>query len=291
MKKYISYVSRSGEVISTGEYESLNSRFLHNTFLGRIFLFFLTRRIFSKMVGLFLSSSLSKMKIKSFIKKNKIDMSTYECVKYKSFNDFFTRKKKEEFLNFKNDTDSFISPCDGKLEVFKIDDNLILDIKNSLYNIKELIEDDTKAINYKNGYALVFRLTVSDYHRYMFIDDGSITYNKYIKGRLNTVRPIAVRSRSVYTQNAREVSILETSNFGKICTIEVGAMCVGKICNHKMSGFKKYDEKGYFKFGGSTIVLLVEDGKIVLDDDILRNSNAGYETIVNIGMKIGKKLA
>lgn len=290
MKKYLKYINRNGEEIESFEFESLNTKFLHNTYLGRFCLFFLTRRIFSKMIGLFLSSSLSKVKIKSFIKKNHIDMMSYEEKKYKSFNDFFTRSKKREFLDFKSNEEEFLSPCDAKLEVFKISDDLVLNIKNSKYKISDLIKDGTLASIYKNGYALVFRLTVTDYHRYMFIDDGSIIYNKYIKGRLNTVRPIAVRTRKVYTENAREVSVLETSNFSTICQIEVGAMCVGKICNHKLNSFKRYDEKGYFKFGGSTIVLLVKEGTILIDEDILRNSNVGYETVVNIGMKIGKKL-
>lgn len=291
MKKFLEYKDLNANLVKSNEYESLNSKFLHNTLLGRFFLFFLTRRIFSKMVGLFLSSRLSRIKIKSFIKKNKIDMSTYENIKYKSFNEFFSRKKKEEYLSFNSNQSDLVSPCDSKLEVFKISDDLILDIKNSKYYIKDLLKNEELSLKYKGGYALVFRLCVTDYHRYLFIDDGTITLKKYIKGRLNTVRPIAVRSRKVYTENAREYSILKTSNFGDVCQIEVGAMCVGKIVNHDVYEFKRYDEKGYFKFGGSTIVLLFEKDIISLDETIIKNSHEGYETVVKVGDKIGKRMA
>ena len=165
---------------------------------------------------------------------------------------------------------------------------MILDIKNSKYHISDLLKDEEVAKKYNNGLALVFRLTVSDYHRYIYIDDGNVLAKKHIKGRLNTVRPIAVRTRRVYTENAREWMLLKTKNFGNICQIEVGAMCVGKIKNHDVTTFKKYDEKGLFLFGGSTIVMLLENNKVKIDDDIIYNTKNQYETIVKVGMKIGK---
>ena len=51
---------------------------------------------------------------------------------------------------------------------------------------------------------------------------------------------------------------------------------------------KKGDEKGYFEFGGSTVVLLLQNGKVRLDADLVENSENGYETIVRMGERIGK---
>ena len=115
-----------------------------------------------------------------------------------------------------------------------------------------------------------------------------IDSRKIIKGRLHTVRPIAVENESVFIQNSREVSMLHTKNFDDIYMCEVGAMMVGKIVNEKTEGnFKRGEEKGYFKFGGSTIILLVNN--VSIDKDILINTNENIETVVKMGEVIGKR--
>jgi phosphatidylserine decarboxylase len=70
--------------------------------------------------------------------------------------------------------------------------------------------------------------------------------------------------------------------------IEVGAMLVGRIKNANKTTFKKGEEKGYFDFGGSTVVLLVNKD-IKIDDDILAQSAKGIETKVSYGERIGEK--
>ena len=69
--------------------------FLYGNVIGRFIIKFLSLPFISKLIGLFLSGRFSKLFIKPFIKKNNIDMSIYEDVKYKSFNSFFVRKKKQ----------------------------------------------------------------------------------------------------------------------------------------------------------------------------------------------------
>ena len=63
---------------------------------------------------------------------------------------------------------------------------------------------------------------------------------------------------------------------------------MGKIVNHNTHMFSRLEEKGYFEFGGSTIVLLIQHGKVRLDADLVENSENGYETIVRMGERIGK---
>ena len=43
-----------------------------------------------------------------------------------------------------------------------------------------------------------------------------------------------------------------------------------------------------FLYGGSTIILLLEEGKVVIDDEIMTNTENGFETIVKMGEKIGE---
>lgn len=290
MKKYIKYVDRSGNEIVSSEHDTKSLRFLYHTFFGRCILFLLTRRIISKLVGLYMSTWISKIHIKSFIKKNRIDLSKCEKSKFKSYNDFFTRKLKPETIGINEDKNVFISPCDAKLTVYPITKELMVPIKNSIYSISSILKNKFLAEEYADGFCFVFRLTVSDYHRYCYIDDGTKKGNCFIKGVLHTVQPIATESRLVYHENCREYTILHTENFDSVVQIEVGAMCIGKIKNkHTEYAFKKGEEKGMFLFGGSTIVLLVKNNQIDIDSDILENTAEGLETVVKIGSQIGIK--
>ena len=278
-------VDRKTKKERTLEYSG-SIKFLYTSFLGRIILKLVTCSFVSKIVGKYMNSRLSIKRINKIIKNNNIDMNLYEKKEYTSFNDFFIRHKKN--INFSMNKNDFISPCDSKLLAIKLNKDSSFDIKGSNYNLKTIVEEDLTK-KYENGYALIFRLEVTDYHRYHFIDDGTIDNYKYIKGKLNTVQPIAYNKKIFHT-NSREWTTLHTKNFGDILEVDVGALCVGKITNNKkINNFKKGDEKGYFEFGGSTIILFVQDKKIIIDNDILLNSTLGKETIVNCGEKIGIK--
>ena len=261
--------------------------FLYNNILGRIILKILNNRLISKIVGSYMNSSLSKKRINKTIKNNNINMSLYEKRDFKSFNDFFTRHKIN--LDFDIDKSHFVSPADSKLLAIKLNKESSFDIKGSTYNLKNIINKDL-SIEYQNGYALIFRLEVTDYHRYHYIDDGTRDEYNYIPGCLHTVQPIAYEKYKVFHRNAREYTVLHTKNFGDIIEVEVGAMMVGKIVNNKnITSFHKGEEKGYFEFGGSTIILFVKENTVFLDEDILFNSTLGKETIVSCGEKIGIK--
>ena len=278
-------VNRKTKEEKTLEYSG-SVKFLYTDLLGRIILKLINNRLVSKIVGKYMNSRLSVRRINKTIKENNIDMSLYEKKEYTSFNDFFTRKKKN--LNFDTNKDHFVSPADSKLLVMKLNKNSSFDIKNSIYTLKDIVKEDLTD-KYKNGYALIFRLEVTDYHRYHFIDDGTLDNYKYIKGRLNTVQPIAYNKKIFHT-NSREYTTLHTKNFGDVIEVDVGALLVGKITNDKkIIKYKKGDEKGYFEFGGSTILLFVEKDRVIVDNDILLNSTLGKETICCCGEKIGIK--
>ncbi|MCB0844594.1 MAG: phosphatidylserine decarboxylase, partial [Bacteroidetes bacterium] len=53
------------------------------------------------------------------------------------------------------------------------------------------------------------------------------------------------------------------------------------------SEINKGDEMGYFAFGGSSMVILIEKGKIEIDEDLLRNTRNGMETSIRMGERIG----
>ncbi len=270
------------------EKEPIFIKFLYNTILGRIVLKFFKQPFFSKISCFFLNSKLSKLFIKSFVKKNNINLNPYIKNNFSSFNEFFTRKYKELPIKNSNNTD-LISVCESSVLFFNIDSNLNLKIKNSNYTIFDLVQDEKLSNEYINGFCLVFRLKPNNYHRYIYFDNGKLTFSKQIKGVLHSVKPIALEKYPVFIQNSREISVLETENFSKVIQIEIGAMLIGKINNHEVQSFNKYDEKGFFEYGGSTICLLFKENTIRIDEDILENSLNNIETIVGIGEIIGKK--
>ncbi len=265
-------------------------KILYNTIDGRILLKVLTLPLFSEAVGMFMDSKLSKPLVKSFVKKHDICLSEYYTDNIKSYNDFFTRKIKPEMRKIDRNPESLISPCDSKLSVYNIDSESVFEIKDSCYSIYDMIKNPKLAEKYEGGLCLIFRLEVTDYHRYCYFDSGRKSNNVHIKGILHTVNPIAFRRYNVYKQNSREYTLLHTRNFGDAVQIEVGAMMVGKIQNHHgKCHFVRGQEKGMFLFGGSTIVLLLEKNRALIDEDIIRNTENGFETVVKYGERIGVK--
>jgi phosphatidylserine decarboxylase len=265
-------------------------KFLYRNFIGRLILKLLIRPCVSKLGGFYMNRKCSKGMIKKFVKKNNIDLSQYDMTNIKCYNDFFTRKIIDGARNINMESNKLISPCDSKLQAFKINEESIFNIKDSYYKVEDLIQNKELAKEYINGYCLIFRLTVDDYHRYCYVDNGTKTKNTPIKGVLHTVNPIALERYNFYKTNSREYCIFETENFGKIIQVEVGALMVGKISNHHQEyTFTKGEEKGMFLFGGSTIVLLVKEN-IKIDEDILFNTSNNDETVVRYGEAIGTKI-
>lgn len=264
--------------------------FIYRNKLGRLFLKLLICRPVSKIVGAFLNSSLSKFMIKSFIKNNRIDMSQYENKNFSCYNDFFTRKIKLENRPMSDNKKELISPADSRLLVFDIDEKLKFKIKNGYYDLTSFLNDEDLSKEFSGGKLLVFRLCVDDYHRYCFIDNGEIVSNKFIKGKLHTVQPIALEKDDFFKENCREVTVINSENFGKTVMVEVGAMMVGKIVNHNTNGFvQKGEEKGYFEFGGSTVCVIFKKDAVNIDSEITENSKKNLETRVLFRETIGTK--
>lgn len=268
--------------------ESASLRFLYGCAFGRLILKLLTGRWLSKFVGHLLDSRLSARLSKGFIEKNGIDISEYEKDKFDSFNDCFTRKIKEGKRPFDTAPEALCSPCDGLLSAYEVDGDSVIPVKQSAYTVFDLLGGDAAAEKFFGGLCLVIRLCVDNYHRYAYIDSGVKEKNTFIKGKLHTVRPIALEKYPVFVRNCREWTLMHTENFGDVAEIEVGALLVGKIKNHDGEGkISRGDEKGMFLYGGSTVVLLFEAGKISLDEKYAAGFGGECEIPVRMGEKIG----
>ena len=284
------YDRKTESFIEEKEYQEGLLNFLYTTFIGRVLLkLVVARPWFSKLRTRYQRSPKSCKDIEPFIEEYKVDITPYvnstEPISqtWKNFNDFFIRQRKIENVSSPNE---LVAVADSKLSAYKIEDNLQLKIKNSIYTLNEIVQNKIPLDEFKGGTALVFRLSVYDYHRYVFCDEGRLIGSYKIKGELHTVRPVSEKYK-VYARNSRVVNELDTKNFGKVIQVEVGALLVGCIRNHEVNDFTKLQEKGYFEYGGSTIILLVKNN-VVIDKDILERSADDIETKVQIGEKIGE---
>ena len=261
--------------------------FLYNNPLGRLLLGIAVSPFVSNVYAWKNSRKSSAKKIPGFIKEHNIDMSDYEDREYKSFNDFFTRKIRYGKRPVDMAPEALISPADSKLLVYEIEKDTTLRIKGRTYTADEILADSENAGEFAGGYALVFRLTVDDYHRFCYPDRGCLISRRLIKGKLHTVSPVS-KDHKIYMENTRSVNLLKTENFGTVAYIEVGAMLIGRIVDNGTDVFEKGQEKGYFEPGGSTVVILVKN--VEIDKDIMEQSASGIETKVRYGERIGRAL-
>lgn len=281
-------LTRDGAVLPTDGAQDKALSALYRTTAGRKALSLLTKPVVSALGGALLDSRLSTAAIPFFVKSCGIDLSQFEQTVHKSYNSFFTRRLAPGARPIDTDPAALISPCDAKLTVYPITPDSVFDIKQSHYRIADLVGCERLAARFTGGQCLIFRLTVEDYHRFCYLDDGVQAENRLLGSELHTVNPIALEQYNIYKRNCRSVALLRTSHFGPVAQIEVGALFVGKIVNlHRNHAFHRGEEKGWFAFGGSTIVVLLTAGAAVLDADILANSAAGDETVVRFGSRIG----
>lgn len=232
----------------------------------------------------------SKAEIQKFVEFHQLDMSEVllPLDEFKNFNEFFYRALKPGARpsSAPNNPNIIVSPADCRSVVFnRINVATSIWIKGREFSVRRLLgasasEDVSR---YENGSLGIFRLAPQDYHRFHIPVDGVLGRPKPIAGEYYTVNPMAIRSAlDVYGENVRVIVPVESDVFGRVMVVCVGAMMVGSTVITRQEGerVKRAEELGYFKFGGSTIVLLFEEGRMKFDDDLAENSNGALETLV-----------
>lgn len=266
-------------------------RFLYRTAPGRGVLKLLTRPGLSRAAGHFLDTPVSRLLITPFVKKTGVRLADYVPERYACFNDFFCRRIRPELRPLPEDPALLMAPCDGLLSAYRLTGETVLPVKQSRYTVSELLHGDRAAARFADGFALVFRLCVDHYHRYCYVDDGVKGPNVFLPGMLHTVRPIALEQVPVFVRNSREYTLMETAHFGTVCQVEVGALLVGRIENlHGPGPVRRGAEKGRFLYGGSTVILLLEKGKVQVDEALFAATESGVETPVRLGQTLGRSI-
>lgn len=266
-------------------------KWLYSSASGKVALNVLfKRKVISSLGGWYMDRKFSAKRIPAFVKEHNINLA--ECQlnntsDFPTFNQFFYRKLKPEARPIGKD---LVSPADGKILVFKsINDVSKFFVKGSEFTLNSFLQNNELSKKYAGGAMAIVRLAPADYHRFHFPASGKVSDSKPINGHYFSVSPLALQgSLKIFCENSREYCIQETKEYGNILISDVGATMVGSIIQtyQPNSAVKKGDEKGYFAFGGSTLVLLFEKDKIVFDEDLISNTKNGLETYIRMGENI-----
>jgi phosphatidylserine decarboxylase len=251
----------------------------------------------SRLYGALQKSGLSRRKIVPFLKKFEVDSSEFldPVSSFRSFNDFFIRKLNPSARPIAPGRDVAILPADARYLVYpNIEKTDGFVVKGKKFSLESFLRNRELAQRYANGSMLIARLCPSDYHRFHFPCHCLPSEPECIPGHLYSVNPMALRKNiEIFSENKRVITFLRTNQFGDVLFIEVGATCVGSI--HQtytpLEPYAKGDEKGYFSFGGSTLVLLFESGKIQFDQDLIDASQEGLEVKGLMGQTLGRALS
>lgn len=289
------YDRYTGSIRREKVYKEAYLRFVYNNPLGRLALHgFVKRAFFSNLYGRRMNSRASARLISAFIRDYEIDTTEFleSPESFTTFNEFFFRKLKPEVRPVVADPDAVCLPADGRHSAVEdISRTTLLFVKNCAHRLDEFLGSETLARRFVGGSALFSRLAPVDYHRFCFPVAGEVRPPRRIDGALYSVSPIALRKNAaIFVQNRRWVSEIVSDAWGTVAMVEVAATNVGSLEYTSSFGrVEKGGEKGYFKFGGSSVVLLFEPGRIRLSADILEQTRLGREVYAHIGDLAGRR--
>ncbi len=285
-------VRRTGEKIEEPIWRKTALFFLFTSKMGRPFGFLLAEfPFFSQLIGWWYRKPWTRKMIPDFVKRFGINTAEFEqpVESYPSFNAFFVRALKKECRPLANGA---VMPADGRYLFYQdisIADSFV--VKNKKFSVEKIIGDEQLAKSYSQGSMVLINLSPYDCHRFYFPCDCIPGPSRLINGFLYPTHPLLlVRNIAALSENKRMITELKTEVYGTILFIEIGAMAVGSIHQTYEPGrpYKKGDEKGYFSFGGSSLILLFERGKIELASDILAHTSKGMETLCRLGESLSE---
>lgn len=266
-------------------------RFAYETALGRsLWAVLFGSGTISRLLGKYYDSPRSKSKIASLAAIPGCDAGEAEkpLSEYSSFNEFFIRRLKPGARSADMAENVLVSPGDGRMSLFcDIMPDQPIPVKGALRPLAHLCGCELPRRPFD---VAVLRLAPVDYHRYHFPCD-CIQREAPLKiaGKYHSVNPVAIKKRpDLFVENTRQITRLTSPVFGDFYQIEVGAFGVGTIAQTAGTGeHRKFDEKGYFKFGGSTVILVFESGRINFTADLVSAASAGKELRLKVGDTIG----
>ncbi|SPQ21484.1 5ca93f65-ccab-4271-9d54-0b9d5afaf9a6 [Thermothielavioides terrestris] len=241
----------------------------------------------------------SKKRIKQFIATYHINMDDFEPSdpdKYTNFEDFFTRRHKPGTrpTHAAEDASSAVVVADSRVVAYKsVAETTKLWIKGRDFSITNLVMDTDLGLRFREAAVASFRLSPQDYHRYHAPVAGRIRMFRSVPGDYYQVDAVALQSKvDILTRNRRQYVVIESEAFGDVLFVAIGATDVGSVEIHERfrepaAQVSKGDELGIFQFGGSSIIVAFEKGRIEFDQDLVELSKQKIQVAVEVGMSLG----
>jgi phosphatidylserine decarboxylase len=262
---------------------------------------------------------------RQFLQRAGVDLD--ECVKrpeeFRSAREVFERQIRFWLVRpMEPDPATVVAPCDSRLLLGSLAPDSRLHIKQKLFGVRGLLGDTVWPARFEDGDFAVFRLTPELYHHNHCPVTGRVVDFFAVDGQFHSCHPRALVSvTEAYGKNRRVVTILDTdvpggSQVGLVAMVEVVALMIGQI--EQRYSTERYDDpqpvrvgdtlergcvKSLFRPGSSTVVLLMQRGRVEFEPDLLRNRQAGVrshftrglgeaagETQVRVRMTIGRRL-
>lgn len=277
-------------------------KFAYDSALSNVISPIVASRTLSKIYGASQDTLKSGRKVPEFVENFNIAIEDYQAGSlkvdniensYKSFNEFFIRKFKDGLRKFPKAVDQMGAFAEARYYGYdSVNESVTIPVKGKYLSAAQLLGNVKNADIFEGGPLLLARLCPVDYHRYHYSDSGKTLEAYRVKGDFHSVNPIALKlKQDIFIKNERRISIVQTENFGKLAYIEVGATCVGKIVQSHDEGVPhvRGSEKGYFLFGGSTVIVIGEPGKWTPSADILENTKNAVETYIHLGDTVAQK--
>ncbi|WP_394831445.1 archaetidylserine decarboxylase [Pendulispora rubella] len=252
----------------------------------------LTRRAATRVYGWLQERPTPVERLRAFCESLGIDAeeAAEPLSEYRSLSSFFSRRLKRDARPVVSDARVLVSPADARVFVVPVLDGERLPIKGGHFTLAELVDDPRLAARFAKGAAVVLRLAPADYHRFHFPDDGDASEVRAIEGGYDSVNHYALdRAPGILCRNHRHVTLLRSRHFGDMLIVEVGALFCGAIVQtYRAGNVTRGAEKGYFRLGGSSMVLVLPPGRVRFDDDLVAASQSGHETRVRMGTSLGR---
>jgi phosphatidylserine decarboxylase len=239
---------------------------------------------YAKVRGEFLDTPASAAGIPSYtaIPNYHIDDYITEPSGWLTFNQFFAREVKpgkRPIAEPRNDK-VIVSPADSVFAgKWDIDANSKVTVKGVTWPIAKLLDGSPYQDAFKNGIYTHSFLNVDDYHRYHVPVAGEIKEVRKIQGRVyvNVIRKADGRLQIIdgdtyqYNQE-RGLIIIDSPEVGLVAVLPIGMGIVSSVNLTPEVGarLQKGDEFGFFMFGGSDIVMLFQNKKVVIDAEVGR---------------------
>jgi len=293
----IRFWNRETGAIETEQiYGEKGLRWIYGTGLGKLTLHAIVKRaLFSRVYGVLMDRASTRQKIDPFLEEYGLDPAEFADVpaSYSSFNDFFYRKLKPTARPIDPDPNAVVLPADGRhLVLPKISEANGFFVKGQHFDLARFLGSAELGEGYADGALLFSRLCPVDYHRFHFPVAGTPGPARTLPGSLSSVSPLALRQRlAILWENRRVLTEIDTADLGRVLFVEIGATCVGGIEQTYEAGrpVAKGDEKGYFKFGGSSVAVVFERGRVTFDDDLVTRSAEQVEVYAKMGERIGQR--